>query len=441
MNKSAKIILLSAIIGIAVWFLNAALDSIVFHAGSFEKMLWSGLNEMQITHRFITVLCFVVFGIIISQTLSRLKSANEELFLKKEKLGKKIIILDCLFGLSKLDEIPELSIDEFFSGVIFLLKPTIGKNINAIIRFEGKEYRVDEFDKSNTVETYSMYNSGNSNDVIELHLLEKENESLDTRIDRQRLLSAIAERTGKIIERRRSKDALKETRDRLRLLTAYLHSSRENERQAIAREIHDELGQVLTALKINLSVIIKQLKNNEPQQSPDYLENEINDMRKILDNTILKVRELITKLRPEVLDNLGIVEALIWQTNVFREQTGIKIDFRSEFDNLCINKDASISLFRIYQESLTNIARHSNAKNVQSSFFKRDNCIILKVEDDGKGITESKLKNDRSFGLLGMRERALICNGNLIIDSKPGNGTKIELIIPENNCLCTEEQL
>ena len=438
MKKSGKLLVISILIGFSIWVFNAVLDSVVFRAGSVDIMLWSGLNTMQITHRFITMLCFVVFGIAISSAFSKLKAINAELFSKKEELNKRVSELDCLFGLSKLNDMPEFVGERFSNGLLALLATTLGGDIRAKIVFDNKEYYSEGFRQSNLIERYPIEINGEEAGIIELQLFKPEKEQKVTMVERKRLMIAVTERAGKIIERRRSKEQLKAARDRLRLLASYLHSSREKERQAIAREIHDELGQVLTALKINLSVIIKQLKSSDKGQSNEFLEEEIGDMKQILDETIKKVRKLITELRPEVLDNLGIVEALIWQTNAFREQTGINIEFQSTIENIDMSKDASISLFRIYQESLTNVARHSEAKYVKANFFKRDGNVVLTIEDNGKGMPGFRMENTRSFGLLGMRERALICEGNLTIDSKPGIGTLIEASIPVNNSVSKE---
>lgn len=440
MKNSSKLMLISVCVGLSVWVFNALLDSIVFDAGTFSDMLWAGLNPLQITHRFITVSSFIIFGIVISYFLTKLNRANEILIRQKEDLDKRVTELDCLYGISILNEIPNTSLENFIDGIVSLLELTLGPKIGIKINFDKKDYFSSNYNESNNKETYNLKVNNELMGFIELSFFEKS--ILDTsNTGRKRLMNAVAERTGKIIERRSSKMQLKEARDNLRLLAAHLHSSREKERQAIAREIHDELGQVLTALKINLSVMVQQLKSTDREQAENSLELEITDMKEILDVTINRVRKLVTELRPEVLDNLGLVEALIWQTNVFREQTGIPIEFECGFENIELSKDASISLFRIYQESLTNITRHSGATAVKSVFYKKENNIILKVEDNGKGILSSKLGNTRSFGLLGMKERAMICGGVLNIDSEQGKGTIVEVTIPEGNFLINSENL
>jgi signal transduction histidine kinase len=139
---------------------------------------------------------------------------------------------------------------------------------------------------------------------------------------------------------------------------------------------------------------------------------------------------MITQLRPEVLDNLGLIEALIWQTNNFKEQTNIDIEFSFNKEKILISKDIEIAVFRIYQEALTNITRHSKAKNVRTDFLCKEKSIILTIRDDGIGITDDDKKNTKSFGILGMKERAIICGGELWINSIMQGGTIVELIIP-----------
>jgi signal transduction histidine kinase len=193
------------------------------------------------------------------------------------------------------------------------------------------------------------------------------------------------------------------------------------------------LGQVLTALKINLTLLEKHIQQNDSSQENDFLITELNDMESIIDITIKKVRKLITNLRPEVLDNLGLIEALEWQSAEFQKNTGIKCNYSSNVESIDLEKDIPIAIFRIYQEALTNVARHSRATRVSSNFLKNHQDIQLRVSDNGIGLNNTKLNPENSFGILGMKERAIICGGTIEFESNEDSGTTVILKIPYNN--------
>jgi signal transduction histidine kinase len=425
MKRKVIILVASLALSVAVWIMNAAIDSLFFEEGSFFRMIWQDLSLMQITHRLIMVAGFLILGLILANVIQKLKITNEKLLSQKSDLNNKVKELDCLYGISKLNEIKEITNNELLSGIVRFLDSALPAGINSKLL-----YRNDVFDNENSYDQDEIFSAniivaGDKQGAIKLYGV-----SYFLTPEIKRLVIAVAERTGKILERRENKEKLKEARDRLRQLAAYLNTNSEKERKAIAREIHDELGQVLTALKINLSIISKQIKDTEAGIDAEALQEEINDMNSILDSTIGKVRKMITQLRPEVLDNLGLIEALIWQTNIFKEQTGINIDFSYNKETNLMNKDVEITVFRIYQEALTNIARHSKAKNVKTDFLCMEKSLILTIRDDGIGITDEIKNNTRSFGILGMKERAIICGGELSINRIMQGGTLVELIIP-----------
>ena len=229
---------------------------------------------------------------------------------------------------------------------------------------------------------------------------------------------------------RKAEEELTKRGQKLREFASHLQSIREEERINIAREIHDELGQVLTALKINLSLIQTDIKQDIIEKHKDIFIEEIDGMHEIIDGTIKKLRKLITKLRPEVLDNLGLIDAIEWHCREFTEQTGIKSVFKTELDNIELEKNMEIAIFRIFQESLTNVARHADATEVTVELFYDENNIILKINDNGKGITQRQINAKKSFGLLGMMERAVIFNGEVSIKGKRREGTKVLITMP-----------
>lgn len=219
---------------------------------------------------------------------------------------------------------------------------------------------------------------------------------------------------------------LLKTTEQLRALSAHLQDIREEERTNMAREIHDELGQQLTILKMDISWLNRKLADYEDtsllQRSKESL--------KMLNDTIKMVRRIATELRPSMLDDLGLLPAIQWQSREFESRADIKVDFESDVPGLCVPPAIATSLFRIYQEALTNIARHAQAKNVLSRLRVENNQLLLLVSDDGCGFDVKILGVKKTLGLLGMKERTLIMGGVFEINSVPGKGTTIQITVP-----------
>jgi signal transduction histidine kinase len=227
---------------------------------------------------------------------------------------------------------------------------------------------------------------------------------------------------------KKAEKKLQESHEQLRNLSSHLRNIREEERIRIAREIHDELGQQLTTLKMDTSLLKKRI--------PAYnkkAHDKIAMMISMLDNTVKTVRRIATELRPNILDDVGLVEALAWQSREFQSRTGVKCKFRSPADKTKINKRLSTEIFRIYQEALTNVSRHAEATLISASFEINPGNIVLKIKDNGNGFIESEVTDKNTLGLLGMKERAAMLNGKLIINSIRGKGTTILLQLPFKN--------
>jgi len=231
--------------------------------------------------------------------------------------------------------------------------------------------------------------------------------------------------TGK----KKADDELKNSREQLRELTAHLQNVQEEERSAIAREIHDELGQVLTSLKMNLTFIDKKLTGDEVRINPDDLHSEITGMKSVIDKSVKRLRKIITELRPEVLDQLGLISALEWQTNEFKTKSGIDCKLLNYIGDSEVNKNISIAVYRIFQEALTNVMRHSKATKVEIKIAKTNNHLELEIFDNGVGFEQEKNKS-KTFCVLGMRERAIILGGDFKIENIKPSGTKVSVHIP-----------
>lgn len=219
---------------------------------------------------------------------------------------------------------------------------------------------------------------------------------------------------------------LKEYLEEIRMLTSHLQEIREEERKNIAREIHDELGQQLTVIKMEIAWAIRKLKQPEKQKV------KLEGLLETIDSTMRSVRRICSELRPTLLDDLGLVAALQWHAGQLRSSTGIKIyiDAPEEIDNL--PADIKTGMYRIFQESLTNIMRHAEAKKVEIQLIVENKMIILHIKDDGKGFDILASSKKKTLGILGMKERSLNMGGEYIIGSYPGKGTSVMVSIPLN---------
>ena len=216
--------------------------------------------------------------------------------------------------------------------------------------------------------------------------------------------------------------AIRDSEARYRALARRLQTVREEERVELSRTIHDELGQSLTALKIDLSMISK--------RSDPALQERIDASAAAVDRMIQQVRNIATELRPGVLDHLGLVAALEWQAREFARRTAIECQFTPPADEPALSQDQAVSLFRILQESLTNVARHAKASHVTVSLLAGLENVRLIIEDDGIGLSEARRRDHASLGLIGMEERARFIEAQLSIQSRAGRGTCVIVDLP-----------
>ncbi|UCD23231.1 MAG: PAS domain S-box protein, partial [Gemmatimonadota bacterium] len=228
-----------------------------------------------------------------------------------------------------------------------------------------------------------------------------------------------------ITERKEAEAELESSRERLRNLATRLQAVREEERTSIAREIHDELGQALTGLKMDLSWIADRVSEGE-----NVVRDRIRSGLSLIDATANSVRELSTSLRPAILDDLGLEAAIEWQTSEFSNKSAVQCELELRVGDINLGPERATAVFRILQETLTNVARHAGASRVKVSLSEADGGVILAVRDDGRGITDSEVASARSLGLIGMRERASVMGGRLEISGKPGDGTEVLLHMP-----------
>ncbi len=231
------------------------------------------------------------------------------------------------------------------------------------------------------------------------------------------------------ISRQSAEEDLLASRERLRELSAYTHIMQEEERVRIAREVHDELGQSLTALKMDVSMLRKQVPGD-----PD-VERRIASMNELVNSTIQSVQRISSELRPSVLDDLGLAAAIEWQAREFEKRSGLTCSVQLPIREIEAQPSQATALFRIFQETLTNIARHANASRVEVQLreMREQNMsttISLRVHDDGVGFDDQDIAINQSLGLMGMRERAALAGGMLDLEGGLGEGMTVTVTMP-----------
>lgn len=233
-----------------------------------------------------------------------------------------------------------------------------------------------------------------------------------------------------ITEKLKAEKGLLASYTQLKKLTAHLQIVREEERTRIAREIHDELGQQLTVLKMDASWISRRIAADDKS-----IAEKLAGMIGLIDDTVKTVRRISSDLRPGILDDMGLIPALEWQGEEYAKRTGIKWHFSTNINDIVLDPDISTNIFRIFQEALTNIIRHSLATRVETIVEKKNESLTIIVKDNGQGFDVHRLRNRASWGIVGMKERAAFINSELKIDSEKQKGTILTLVVPLNENL------
>jgi PAS domain S-box-containing protein len=288
--------------------------------------------------------------------------------------------------------------------------------------FENKEVDILKFiDKLNSRQSY----------IFNVSLSDKNDRiipaEINTRLFDFNERQAILFISRDIEERRKFEEKIKQRTEQLRNLASRLQTVREEERKTIAREIHDELGQMLTVLKIQISLIANKVDGNE------IIRSKFESVEKLIDNSIESVQKISSKLRPGLLDELGLIPAIEWQAQDFMEKTGIECECQLPKEEINLDQEKSTALFRIFQESIINTARHANASRIVIQLKEANGSLILEIKDNGKGITQSQVNDPKSLGLLGMKERAIIFGGSVEVKSSMHDGTIVRAIIPSES--------
>ncbi len=216
---------------------------------------------------------------------------------------------------------------------------------------------------------------------------------------------------------------LEQSSAQLRDLSASLQAAREEERARVSLELHDQMGGALTGLKMDIAQVQRRVAKGEPQENMQHLLTTVDDLVKL-------TRQLATELRPGLLDDFGLAAAVEWELQEFEKRSGIRTRFLLEETDVALEKDAATAIFRIFQETLTNVARHAQANEVDVLLQLQAGTLILRVHDNGRGINTGALTNRKSLGLVGMRERVRLLSGEMIVDGGAGQGTTVLVKIP-----------
>jgi PAS domain S-box-containing protein len=242
----------------------------------------------------------------------------------------------------------------------------------------------------------------------------------------QRLLILFSD----ISERKRAEEDLRKSREEMRLLAHNLTLMREAERKHLAREFHDRLGQTLAALKMDLTLIARMVSDEKRNIPRRQIAGDLGAANILIDETSRTIREIISELRPPLIDELGLPAALAWEAKRFEARTGIVCEFIPPAADIRIDTEKSIALYRICQEALTNVMRHARASTVKIALRRAEDAHFLEIFDNGRGMADDEREKPKTFGLLGMRERALALGGSLEVAPAGGGGTAVTVRLP-----------
>jgi PAS domain S-box-containing protein len=301
-------------------------------------------------------------------------------------------------------------------------KDLIGKNTRILYRSDKDYEDMDKF-------VYTLMEKQRTISM-EVPCRRKDGRDIECAISAARIGKYLKEKNIVIIyeditERRQAKNELEQSREQLRKLTAHLQSVREKERTLIARELHDELGQLLTALNTETVLLSRKI----PPEFKALIERT-DSMAKLIDMTMQTLKRIYMSLRPGMLDHLGLTVSMAWQAEEFEKRTGIPCRIKIHPEDMSLDPDLSTTLFRIFQETLTNISRHAEATLVSAQLKATAKSVELVVKDNGRGITKEQRQKPHSFGLLGIRERVANWGGNVKINGIAGKGTTVHVAIP-----------
>jgi PAS domain S-box-containing protein len=293
------------------------------------------------------------------------------------------------------------------------------------------------FKKGKTVEWEVLFDIGEAAESQDINVKEKKkvwyNNWAYPIFDENNEISHIIIQHNDITDRKIAEEALSDSQEQLKKFAAHLQNVREEERVLLAREIHDELGQILIAIKIDMGMLKQNVLKGIDVKHSEQVLTKFDGLFSLVDNTIKTARKIMTDLRPEVLDLLGFIETIKQHLNTFEERYNIKCIFENTLASLQLDSQQSVALFRIIQEALNNVAKHSKATELRVRLDQKDDKLTLEIVDNGIGFDENQKKKSDSYGLIGMKERVFLLDGELTIAGRKNIGTSIKVVMPYLN--------
>lgn len=362
-------------------------------------------------------------GTQLGRVLER-KRAEEDQKKLLDSLKERIKELTTMYGVSNLVSTSK-TLHEALQKVGSIIIPGMQfPDITQVkINYDSQKYCSESFKETPWKLSGDIIIQGQSHGSLDIYYTQQTSLNDDPFLNEERdMIAGLARLLSVAGERLQAEEETKRSREQLRNLYHRLELIREEERTRMAREIHDELAQVLTALKLEVSLLDKKLLKNNPS-----LQSYTQMMLKLIDTTIQTGKKLALDLRPPLLDDLGIAEAIEWEAREYEKRTGIKCEIEMKKNGFELDKERSTTLFRIFQEALTNVTRHAKADTIHIKLSDENNRITLQIADNGVGISQSQIANLRSLGLLGMRERALVWGGKVDIIGVSNKGTTVTI--------------
>lgn len=370
--------------------------------------------------------------------ITKKSTYKTETALKKlsHELGERVKELSCLYSISNILNDSNLSTEIALKKILEVIIPSYQyPDITAArLTLPEMEYKTSNYKSTQWKQVSPILIKRKQVGELEVIYLKKRPDIYEGPFlkEERHLINSITQLLIQFLLRKKTEIELTESREQLKNFAAHLQTIREEESIFISRELHDNLGQKLTAMRIDLFNITTEINEKNDSGNMDLILKQTNDLSVIIDSTIQTVRNIARELRPSILDDLGLLTALEWHAKEFEKRTGIICKISSGLGKIEIAKEHSIGVYRIFQESLTNVARHSKATEVIIKIYERDFSTIIEIKDNGCGIDEGFIFNPKSLGLLGMRERALLFGGELLIKGDKSKGTRILLKIPKN---------
>jgi PAS domain S-box-containing protein len=423
-SGDAKLIVIGLSLSVLFWFLEALLHVFVFNGASLTDHVFRPQSH-EVWMRLAVMSMFISFGVYAHWMLAARRRAEEAVTLANGELAQ--IFETAADGMRVVDKnFTVLRANDTFCSLVGIPKKSVvGRKCHDV-------FRGDRCGSPGCSLTRVM----NEEDRVEYDAEKLRRDGTEIpcivtatpfrRPDGE--IIGIVEDFKDISERRRWEREILESRERLRELACHLQNVREEQRSRIAREVHDELGQALTALKMDTHWLGRNLAGSAPE-----LRDKLKVMSNVIDGTVQSVRRICSELRPGILDDFGLVAAIEWQAEEFSKRTSIPCEISTSASEIPLRQELAIAVFRILQEALTNIARHADATRVEVALREEKGRFEMSVHDDGKGVQAEPFARGKSFGLIGIRERVRDFGGEFCVGQAPAGGTCIRIRIPTVN--------